>query len=232
MDDIYNNQSYLEQNPLWHQEDAAYKAGFIFELLQRNHISFQTVGEVGCGSGAVLEELSKCNNNKTINYFGFDISKDAINIANKRSNSNLSFYLKDITDSSNTDLFDVLLVVDVIEHLPNYFSFLEAIQKKSTHTVFHIPLDMFVWSLFRENMLIESKKRVGHIHNFSEDFILSVIEDNGFNIIDKQYTEPDYTSSSFKQRIVNTLKKLLFKISPRFCSKTLGGYSIMVLCKN
>jgi SAM-dependent methyltransferase len=176
---------------------------------------------VGCGSGAVLEELSKCNNNKTINYFGFDISKDAINIANKRSNSNLSFYLKDITDSSNTDLFDVLLVVDVIEHLPNYFSFLEA-----------IPLDMFVWSLFRENMLIESKKRVGHIHNFSEDFILSVIEDNGFNIIDKQYTEPDYTSSSFKQRIVNTLKKLLFKISPRFCSKTLGGYSIMVLCKN
>jgi hypothetical protein len=32
MDDIYNNQSYLEQNPLWHQEDAAYKAGFIFEL--------------------------------------------------------------------------------------------------------------------------------------------------------------------------------------------------------
>lgn len=232
MDDIYNNQTYLEQNPLWHQEDAAYKAGFIFGLLQRNHISFQTVAEVGCGSGAVLEELSKCNNNKTINYFGFDISKDAINIANKRSNANLSFQLKDITDPSNTDRFDVLLVVDVIEHLPNYFSFLEAIQKKSTYTVFHIPLDMFVWSLFRENMLIESKKRVGHIHNFSEDFILSVIEDNGFKVIDKQYTEPDYTSNSFKQKLVNTFKKLLFKLSPRFCSKTLGGYSIMVLCKN
>jgi cyclopropane fatty-acyl-phospholipid synthase-like methyltransferase len=232
MDDIYNNQTYLEQNPLWHQEDAAFKAGFVFSILKRNNISYQTVGEVGCGSGAVLEELNKCNNNAAINYIGFDISKDAIGIAQQKTTSNLRFELKDITETSDQDRFDVLLIIDVIEHLPNYFSFLESIHKKSSYTIFHIPLDMFVWSLFREKMLIESKKRVGHIHNFSEDFILSVLEDHGYTVMDKQYTEPDYSSTTLKQKLVNGLKKVLFKVSPRFCTKTLGGYSIMVLCKN
>ena len=91
---------------------------------------------------------------------------------------------------------------------------------------------MFVWSLFREQMLIESKERVGHIHNFSEGFILSILKDFGYNIISKRYTEPDYKSVSFKGKIKNTIKKALFKIAPRFTTKTLGGYSVLVLCEN
>lgn len=232
MDDIYNNQTYLEQNPQWHQEDAAFKAGFIHSILQRNKIPYKMVCEVGCGSGAVLAELNKLNNNSAIHYYGFDISKDAIAIAKSKESTNLHFELKDLTDKNNLDKFDVVLIIDVIEHLPNYFSFLEAIRTKGKYTVFHIPLDMFVWSLFREQMLVESKKRVGHIHNFSEDFILSVLQDHGYKILAKQYTEPDYSANSIKQKVVNGFKKVLFKMSPRFCTKTLGGYSIAVLCEN
>jgi ubiquinone/menaquinone biosynthesis C-methylase UbiE len=232
MDDIYNNQTYLNENPLWHQEDSFFKAKHIEDILVSNKIDPSSVCEIGCGSGEILVQLKKLNPSKSTQYVGFDISKDAIAIAQKKQESGIVFELKDITEPSDNSFFDVALVIDVIEHLPDYFAFLKQVVQKSKYTVFHIPLDMFIWSLFREQMLIESKQRVGHIHNFTEDFILSVLADNGFKVVDKRYTEPDYSSTSFKQKLVNGLKKLVFKISPRFCSKTLGGYSLLVLCRN
>ena len=229
MDDIYNNTDYLKKNPLWHQEDSAFKAGLIHSILENNKIVYNSVCEVGCGAGGVLIQLRQLNGSKRISYRGYDISKDAIDLAQKK-NAGIEFKLEDYTkDGENAD---VLLIIDVIEHLRDYFSFLDSVSKKSRYTVFHIPLDMFVWSLFREQMLIESKERVGHIHNFSEDFILSILKDHGYTVVSKEYTEPDYSSSSVKGKIKNIFKKIFFKMAPRFTTKTLGGYSLLVLCEN
>lgn len=40
------------------------------------------------------------------------------------------------------------------------------------------------------------------------------------------------SSMTFKQKIVNAVRKLLFRLKKRFCTKTLGGYSILLLAKN
>jgi SAM-dependent methyltransferase len=229
MDDIYNNQDYLKKNPHWHQEDSAFKAHFIHSVLEKNKIAYTSVCEVGCGAGEILIQLKQLNGSKAISYSGYDISKDAIDMAQKK-NSGIEFKCADLTKENLK--VDVLLIVDVIEHLRDYFSFLENLSKKSKYTVFHIPLDMFVWSLFREQMLIESKERVGHIHNFSEDFIMSILKDHGYRMISKEYTKPDYSSTSFKEKIKNIMKRVLFAISPRFATKTMGGYSLLVLCEN
>lgn len=228
MADIYNDNTYLANNPTWHEEDSSYKASKIYELLLRNNISFNTAAEFGCGAGEILVQLSTKYPNAQ--FKGFDISKDAFLIASQKQNEKIQFKLKDVNDVE--DKFDLSLVMDVIEHLENYFSFIDAVHSKSKYTVFHIPLDMNLWSLFREQMLIESKQRVGHIHNFTENFILEILRDKGFKVIDKLYTEPSFKILSSKQKFINGLRKLLFKISNRFCVKTIGGYSIMVLAKN
>jgi SAM-dependent methyltransferase len=232
MEDIYNNSRYLSQNPSWHQEDSPFKAECIQKILQDFHITYQSVCEVGCGSGEILKLLQESYPVKNCVYHGYDISAEALNIATGKSNANLNFYCEDFTKKNLAQPYDVLLIMDVIEHLRDYFTFLETIKPKGKYTVLHIPLDMFVWSLFREQMLLESKSRVGHIHNFTEDFIVSVLTDMGYRIIAKRYTEPDYKAESFKGKCVNFLKKALFKVSPRFCTKTLGGYSLLVLCEN
>lgn len=229
MDDIYNNQNYLRKNPHWHQEDSSFKAKAIHSILEKNKIEYTSVCEVGCGAGEVLYQLKELNGDRSISYTGYDISKDAIELAQKK-NLGIDFKLADYTQEGHDA--DVLLVIDVIEHLRDYFSFLDAIVKKGKYTVFHIPLDMFVWSLFREQMLIESKERVGHIHNFSENFVISILKDHGYKVISKEYTEPDYRSGSFKSGLVNGIKQIMFKIAPRFTTKTLGGYSVLVLCEN
>jgi hypothetical protein len=232
MNDIYNDQTYLKHNPGWGKEDAPMKANAIAGLLSKNNISFKTLAETGCGSGEILVQLENKFPN-TEKFFGFDISKDALQIAAPKETGKIHFELLDLAGSNITDLhFDVLLVIDVLEHIPDYFTFLKGIQNKSTFTVFHIPLDMSVWSLFREKMLIESKKRVGHIHAFTEEFILDMLKDHGFDIIDKIYTPPTYTHTSFKQKITHIIRNFLFFLDKKMASKTIGGYSIMVLTKN
>jgi predicted RNA methylase len=231
MKDIYNDHTYLNNNPTWHEEDAPFKAGKIIELLQRNPIAFETVAEIGCGSGEILVNLEKSLPNVS-SFYGYDISTDAINIAQRKETDKTKFLLKDIVDTRENYFYDLLLVIDVIEHVDNYFKFLEGIVSKGRYTIFHIPLDMCMWSLFREQMLVESKNRIGHIHNFTEDFIKAILEDHGFQVIDQIYTPPSFKHFSFKQKTINTLRKLLFKINKKFCTKTLGGYSILLLTKN
>jgi predicted TPR repeat methyltransferase len=231
MRDIYNDNTYLINNPTWHKENAALKTEKILQLLKQNPIAFETVCEIGCGSGEILIQLSTKLPEK-IKLFGFDISKDAINIAKEKETDRIKFELKDITGQTEKYFFDLLLVIDVIEHIDNYFNFLSCIATKGRFTIFHIPLDVCVWSLFREKMLIESKDRVGHIHNFTEDFIISILIDHGFKILDKMYTEPTFETTSLKQRFINGIRKILFKINKRFCTKTLGGYSILLLAEN
>jgi predicted TPR repeat methyltransferase len=231
MKDIYNDNTYLGNNPNWHEEDASFKAKKILQLLKRNPFAFKTVCEIGCGSGEILVQLS----NKlpgTINLFGFDISKDAIGIAKQKETGRIKFELNDIAGQTEKYFFDLLLVIDVIEHVNDYFKFLDDIASIGRYTIFHIPLDICVWTLFREKMLIESKERVGHIHNFTEDFITSILTDHGFKIIDKIYTEPTFERISLKQNFINGIRKILFRINKRFCTKTLGGYSILLFTEN
>ncbi len=229
--DIYNDHSYLSNNPTWHAEDAEFKVKRIEKLLNNYPIPFKRVCEVGCGSGEILALLQKRFPDAN-SWIGYEISEDALSIAAKKANPGLKFILKDIGLEEQEVTYDLMLVIDVIEHLDNYFAFLDTINQRSKYFIFHIPLDMYVWSLIREGILIESKKRVGHIHNFTEDFIKSILQDHGFRIISQIYTEPVAKVKSFKQTIVNGARKILFRINPRFCTKTLGGYSIMLLAES
>src|SRR5438067_4785296 len=124
MQDIYNNKTYLINNPTWHEADAPFKTEKILQLLKQNSFAFETLGEIGCGSGEILVQLST-KLPETIKLFGFDISKDAINIAKRKETDRIKFELKDITDQNEKYFFDLLLVIDVIEHVDNYFKFLD-----------------------------------------------------------------------------------------------------------
>ncbi len=229
--DIYNDTTYLANNPTWHEEDSAFKVAHIIKVLHAHAINFRSVCEVGCGSGEILVQMRR-RFTEVGTWTGYDISRDAIAIAGRKVEGNLSFKLLDIAEESPDVNYDLMLVMDVLEHLENYFSFLDATASRSRYFMFHIPLDMSLWSLLREGILIESKRRVGHIHNFTEDFIKSILEDHGYTILYQSYTEPMFKVMSTKQKVVNALRSILHSISPRLCSKILGGYSIMLLAEH
>ena len=133
--EIYKDGTYLNNNPTWDAEDSEFKANKILQLLNKHNIPLDSICEVGCGSGEILVQLSSHLPSNT-KFLGFDISADAINIAKKKETTQIKFELKDITDVSLNQPFDLVLIMDVIEHVENYFDFLRALTTKSRYKSF------------------------------------------------------------------------------------------------
>src|SRR5437870_3798894 len=70
--------------------------------------------------------------------WGYDISPQAIELAKNRANERLHSHLGDFSDVKN-DYFELILVLDVIEHLQDYFGFLCDLKEKGRHKISHSP---------------------------------------------------------------------------------------------
>ena len=139
---IYEDGTYLERNQTWHKEDSPWKAKQIVKILKRNNISPQRMCEIGCGAGEVLNCLANEYGDGVI-FSGYDISPQAFTICSKKEKKNLHFFLKDLLDEEELT-FDVMMAIDVFEHVEDYFGFLRKLKRYGTYKIFHIPLDLSV----------------------------------------------------------------------------------------
>ena len=73
--------------------------------------------------------------NSSINCKGFDISPQAISIASKKEKSNLTFYNEDFLESTDASS-DLLLLLDVFEHIPDYRGYLNFTTEKDEPNYF------------------------------------------------------------------------------------------------
>ncbi len=229
--DIYTkkNGDYLKNNPTWHVEDSPWKANQIMKILKRNHIKPKTIAEIGCGAGEILNQLYRLMPDD-INFIGYDISKDAINLAKRRTKDRLKFKLEDFlkTDSN----FDLLLVIDVFEHVDDYLGFLKLCKNRANNIIFHIPLDISVQGILR-NTLMKTREQVGHLHYFNKETALASLSDSGYKIIDYFYTAGslELPRKAFISKIAILPRKLMYKVNKDFTVKLLGGFSLLVLAK-
>jgi 2-polyprenyl-3-methyl-5-hydroxy-6-metoxy-1,4-benzoquinol methylase len=49
--------SYLERNPDWSVPHSPWKAKQILKIIKKNHLDPQRIADVGCGGGAILNQL-------------------------------------------------------------------------------------------------------------------------------------------------------------------------------
>jgi predicted TPR repeat methyltransferase len=229
---MYEDGQYLKNNPSWDVEDARWKSDAIKGLLEKNSIQPKSLIEVGCGAGAILENLA-AQLPFIQSFQGFDISPQAISLAKQRETATIRFFNEDflLRKDLHTDL---LLLIDVLEHLEDYYGFLQKIRMDSNFFVFHIPLDLSCRTILKPHVLYQQRESVGHIHYFSEEMILWMLQDTGFEIIDFVYTKPEVDliqADSVKRWIKKGLRNFSFGISKKISAKLWGGYSMMILAK-
>ncbi len=230
MSDFYKDGSYLKANPAWGIEESAWKTKYILKMIERNRLSPKTLCEVGCGAGEILVQLQKKMENCML--WGYEISPYAFNLCRPRANDRLSFRLKDILQEEDV-FFDIILLIDVIEHIEDYFAFLRRIKQKSTYKIIHFPLDLSVESVFRLKPLMKRREEVGHIHYFTKELAIQVLKDTGYEVIDCFYTPSDIElpAQSFKRRFMRWPRRLFFSIHKDLAVRVLGGYSLLVLAR-
>jgi SAM-dependent methyltransferase len=234
MDNIYTSGDYLKTTQTWHTEDSQWKANQIAKIITSNGLNISTVAEIGCGGGMILKELSEKESFGKVKFSGYDISPQAINLAKKNVSENINYYCEDLLTKPDIDIFDVLLVIDVFEHVPDYMGFLTQCRQIATYKVYHIPLDIHVSSVLR-NAFIRGRYTIGHIHYFTAESALSTLRDTGHNIVDYFYTDGSFgvyrQHPSLQKTLANIPRWLLSKFSTSFTARLLGGYSLLVLAK-
>jgi hypothetical protein len=225
------NSDYLKNNPTWHIEDSPWKATQIIKMIDRNKLQIKTIAEIGCGAGEILTQLHEKLQDKNIEFAGYEIASDAIQMCQERIKPRLQFYQEDLTTKDAH--FDLLLMIDVFEHVEDYMGFIRRASKKATYTIFHIPLDMSIIGLLR-NMPIKDRERMGHIHYFMKDTALSTLMDCGQEVIDYFYTPGSLEAGipSYKTKIFNVLRQFFFLFNQDITVKLLSGYSLIVLTKH
>lgn len=232
MSNMYNNGAYLQNNPSWHSEDSLWKAEMITQILTKNKIQPTTIAEVGCGSGEVILNVQKKISSPT-KISGFEISQDAYNLVKEKSNDDASFYLHDLLSADDTNFFDLLLVIDVIEHVENYPEFLRKCRTKATHKIFHIPLDFTVQKALRPHALMHNREKVGHIHYFTKETALAALKENGFNILDYNFTKwgLELPQKTFLKKAGKIPLHLLTMLSEDLAARVIGGCSLIILAE-
>ena len=114
---------------------------------------------------------------------GFDVSPQALERAIGKQTPNTKFYLDNILERDDL-FFDIVLAIDVMEHVEDYIGFLKKLKRRGTYKIFHIPLDLSVQSVFRAWPILNLRRDVGHLHYFFKETALMTLEDCGYTIIE------------------------------------------------
>jgi SAM-dependent methyltransferase len=233
----YFDGTYLEANPTLHVEDSAWKAQQVLKMLNANSLQPSSICEVGCGAGEILTVLSR-SLPEVAEFVGYEISPDAYEACEPREHSRLKFVLGDFAEVTDR-YFDLVLVMDVVEHIEDVYGFLRSLHGKSDLVILNIPLEFSAYTALRQKVLDNSRRQYGHLHHLNEFTALSTLVDAGFDVIDyflaSQWTNPAqrriHRPHSFLGRALTFALQVGWSINPRLTAKALGGGSIVVLAK-
>jgi cyclopropane fatty-acyl-phospholipid synthase-like methyltransferase len=227
----YLNKAYLDSNPNWDRIDAPWKADHVSKILKDHNILPEKLCDVGCGAGDIAAILS--SEFPKAQIVGYDVSPQLLDFwPIHNGKMNLELILGEF-NKINNKFFDVLLMLDVFEHVRDPFTFLEDVKKWSSWFVFHIPLDLSMTTVARGYPLIKGREKSGHIHYYTKDLALATLRDSGYEIVEWRYTGASLNSPqrSLLTRLVAPLRQALYFFNRDLAVRLIGGDTLLVLAR-
>jgi SAM-dependent methyltransferase len=225
----YLSDEYVSCNPSYHEEHSEWKAALVAEILRANQLTPLSCCDVGCGAGKVLAALRPIYPQAEL--FGYDIAPSAAQFWAKHEDANIHFRVGNFHED-NDQVFDVALLMDVLEHLPDPNEFLRGMRHAAQHFVIHFPLDLSALTVLRESPILQVRRDVGHIHYYTKSLALALLEESGYEVMDWRYSGAGYTSPS------RTWKSIVRSLPTRFAGRgkdamvrLIGGETLIVLAR-
>jgi cyclopropane fatty-acyl-phospholipid synthase-like methyltransferase len=226
---IYTDGEYLKATGgTWHLEDSPTKARYIRDMLDRNpQLRPKTVCEIGCGAGGILSELKKLMP-EDVTFTGYEISPQAHQMSQQFAGGRCRFVLGDAF--ADRDVFDLVAVMDVIEHVEDCFAFLRQTKAKGRYKIYNIPLDTSASFTLRGFNQWDS---VGHLHLFTMETALKTIEHSGQKVLDWKLAPGAFErhGKSLKTHAMNAARAGVGSFSVKMAARLFGGYSLLVVAE-
>lgn len=145
-------------------------------LFARENLKGKNILDCACGVGYGTELLSR-NASRDMHFTGVDVSKDAIQYANRRyKKDNIEFIIADGTTLHSEIKFDSIVTLETIEHLPDPWAFIEnlvSLLSKNGRIIASVPVTPSV------------DGNPYHLHDFTTKSFCILFSKYGFREIDK-----------------------------------------------
>ena len=189
----------IQHHAEWLRRGALHKADSIEMLLKKNQIEPKSILELGCGTGAVLGELSR--RKLADAYYGVDFSEEAVQYMTKLY-PEVQGAAADIVQNPNPfgDIaFDVVIVCHTIEHLERPMEFLKATEHMNFKTMIaEVPLEDLFFGRVKALLKDRSKNAAGHVQFFTRQSFRDLLEEAGFNLQDERVYIPVLSMDTVK----------------------------------
>ena len=230
VDDRYTGGGYLANNSDWHEGGASWKAEQVARMMARHRLRPESICDVGCGTGGVLDSL-RSHLPMEPRLTGYEIAEQAIELAPSERRATIEF----INGSHEGDdrRFDLVLALDVFEHLEDYYGFLRSLRKKAPLAIFHIPIDTAVTSVLRPGPVLRSYRKVGHIQHYTPTLALEALRHVGYRIVDHEHTIPARVAvpTSIRGRLGKAARLSLARLDLDLGARLVPGFPLLVLAE-
>jgi SAM-dependent methyltransferase len=147
-------------------------------------VAKDNVLEVGCALGILLNSVADKLAIKV--RFGIDISTENIDYA-KKLYPDCSFVcgtIEDLQKKWNTyfplDRFDIVILSDIVEHIPDDEQFLREVSQISRYVIFNLPLEK---CYNNRNRKYGETDPSGHLRNYDLNDAKKLVDKGGFEVV-------------------------------------------------
>ena len=160
------------------------------EFLEQNSLKGKRIFEAGCGRGEYLQVMRDAGADTT----GVEYSSENVNSCRSNNLNVVQEYFETGTEKISKEPFDGFFVLNFLEHIPDIPSFLAGIAnnlKPGAPGIVEVPnFDMIL-----ENGLL-TEFSTEHIYYFTAENLRTVLENNGFEVVDIRVVWHDYIISA------------------------------------
>ena len=183
-----------------------------------DNLKFSNILEVGCAFGVLLNSIADRLN--VVSRTGIDISGENIKTAGDLYpgcgffKGTLEDYVKEKSYILKNHRHDLIVLSDIIEHIPDDLEFLKLVRKVSEYVVVNLPLEK---AFKNRNRNYGIKDPSGHLRCYNKKQAKKLFIDAGFLLI-RDHTsiatsDPEFSKIYKKNRKIRVMSKpLIFRI--------------------
>lgn len=150
------------------------------DFFTNNISSTDTVLDIGCGNGALSYDIV----GKAKSVVGIDIeAKNIAEAQKKHSRQNLKYVVGDATKDLGGEIFDVITLSNVLEHIEHRVDFMKSIKGLATKYLIRVPMFDRDWiPLYKKELGLEWRLDLTHYTEFTKESFYRELGDAGYTI--------------------------------------------------
>lgn len=222
---------YILINPNLHREEEVMKTKIVQEIIRYLFLEYKfvprTIADMGSGSTKILKNiLDYIENNFNVVVVGVAIDISLSILKSSPSCPNIYKLRADAKDLPIKDgVFDVLLLIDLIEHTSDPVAVIEESLRVAKFIVIKVPLELSFYTFLRGGgrRLKELEKKYGHIQHFNYRGIQKML-------LGKKTVWESYSKIPNRSKLIDLLQEFLLKF--RFFTLfrvIFGGFIVLVV---